>query len=388
MLPIALVLILLNLVSLAVLGATGWLGWTWYQGEWVADADGALTRVREDWRLWLALALLAWTLAGRWLVTPLLARADTVPTRPERVGGTQIEGMDGASLYVETIGPKDAAATVILTHGWGLDSTIWSYARAELGQRFRVMTWDLPGLGRSTPGQTGGISLNAFAANLAALIRTVDGPVILVGHSIGGMTIQTLARNYPEMVADRVAGLVLLNTTHVNPLRTIVFSPLFQLLRLPVLIPVMQLTILLQPLAWLMAWQSYLSGMAHIANRLGFGRFVTRSQLEHTTLLATRNPPGVLARGNLEMFEWDATATLPTITVPVLVIGGDLDIVTKLEASRTLAGAIPQARLEVIDGVNHMGFLERPSLYNAAIAAFVDQVTVAEPVQRRRLAFG
>ncbi len=371
--PIIFLLFFLNILSLAILGGAGWLGWSWFEGEMVADLDGGVTRVREDWRLWTALGLLAWSLLGRLVVSLLLTRGDTVPSKPERAGGVQRDGVDGASLYVETTGPA-GQATLILTHGWGQDSTIWNLAKADLGRRFRIISWDLPGLGRSTAATPNGVSLTAFAANLRSIIRTLDGPVILVGHSIGGMTIQTLARDFPEMMGREVAGLVLINTTYINPLRTIVFSRLFQLLRAPLIVPVMRLTILLQPLAWLAAWQGYLSGMAHVANRLGFGRFVTRSQLEHTTLLATRNPPGVLARGNLAMFEWDATATLPGIPIPVLVIGGDRDIVTKLEASRTIASAIPQARLQVVEDVNHMGFLERADLYNAAIADFSDQV--------------
>jgi pimeloyl-ACP methyl ester carboxylesterase len=52
------------------------------------------------------------------------------------------------------------------------------------------------------------------------------------------------------------------------------------------------------------------------------------------------------------------------------VIGGDLDIVTKLEASRTIAAAVPAGRLQVVAGVNHMGFLERADEYNQAILEF------------------
>lgn len=95
-----------------------------------------------------------------------------------------------------------------------------------------------------------------------------------------------------------------------------------------------------------------------------------RSQLEHTTLLATRNPPGVQARGNLAMFHWDATDTLKALDVPLLVLGGDKDIITKAEASRTIASE-GHGRLDVIEGVNHMGFLERADLYHQAIEAFV-----------------
>jgi pimeloyl-ACP methyl ester carboxylesterase len=153
-----------------------------------------------------------------------------------------------------------------------------------------------------------------------------------------------------------------------------VFSRLFQALRQPLLEPLLHLTIWLQPVAWLSAWQSYLSGSAHLANRFGFGRFVTRSQLEHTTLLATRNAPAVQARGNLAMFRWDATGALEGLQTPVLMIGGEVDIITKLEASREIARSAPEARLQMVDGVNHMGFLERANLYTAAIESFAESV--------------
>jgi pimeloyl-ACP methyl ester carboxylesterase len=93
------------------------------------------------------------------------------------------------------------------------------------------------------------------------------------------------------------------------------------------------------------------------------------------TLLSTRNPPGVSAKGNLAMFRWDATTYLERMTVPVLVLGGDQDIVTKLDASRTIADQVPGARLRVVEGVNHMGFLERADLYDQVIAEFANTVS-------------
>lgn len=169
-----------------------------------------------------------------------------------------------------------------------------------------------------------------------------------------------------------MAGVVLINTTHTNPLKTMVLSGLAQALRRPVLEPMLRLAIWLKPLAWLSAWQGYLSGSAHLANRFGFGAYVTRSQLEHTTLLATRNDPAVQAKGNLAMFRWDAEDGLANLKVPTLVIGGDADLVTKLEASREIVASAPAATLQVVEKVNHMGFLERADVYNQAIAAFVD----------------
>lgn len=366
---------LFGLISLALLPVAAYLVWSWWQGDLVTDLDGVQRRLRdEDWRLWVGLGLLAWSFLGRLLVTPLIAHGDDEPTWPERgVGEVRtLQSPSGASLYVELLGPTDGP-TVILTHGWGLDSTIWFYAKRELSRRFRVIVWDLPGLGKSKAG-AGEPSLEGFAVDLQTVLSLADGaPAVLVGHSIGGMTIQTLARDNPAALAG-VGGIVLLNTTYTNPLRTMIASPLAQALRWPVLEPLMRLAAWLQPLTWLFAWQGYVSGSAHMANRLGFGHYVTRSQLEHTTLLATRNPPGVLARGNLAMFDWDATGALAKVRCPVLIIGGEVDLVTKLEASRFIADSAPSGRLEPVEGVNHMGFLERADVYNQAIADFVDTV--------------
>ena len=380
---IPIVRLLLGLLSLAILGLAGYLLFSWYQGEVVVDAQEVAHRVREDWRLWTGLGLLAWSLLGRWIVTPLLARSDTDPSRPERGSGQMVAGAGETQLYVERHGPADGPV-IILTHGWGLDSTIWSYARRDLADRFRLLTWDLPGLGRSR--LAGELTLEVLAENLKAVVALAgERPVVLVGHSIGGMTIQTLARDHPELFGRAVAGVVLINTTYTNPLRTMILSPLMLALRRPVLEPLMRLAIGLQPLAWLGAWQGYLNGSAHIANRIGFGRWVTHSQLEHNTLLATRNPPGVLARGNLAMFRWDAEGALAGLDIPTLVLGGDMDIVTKLEASRHIVNTSLMATLEVVEEVNHMGFLERADVYNGAIARFVDTLSQAAPASAASL---
>ena len=377
------------LLSLALLAVAVYLLWSWYDGDLVRDGAGVLHRFREGWRLWTGLGLLAWSFLGRFILPLLVARRDSHPTHARRGHGQVFPGGGGASLYVETHGAPDAPV-IVMTHGWGLDSTIWHYAKQDLASKFRLVLWDLPGMGRSRLAKDGAVSLERFARDLLSVIeRAGPAPVLLVGHSIGGMTIQTLARDHPTLFASRVAGVVLVNTTYTNPLKTMALSGLAQALRRPVLEPMMRLAVWLQPLAWLSAWQSYLSGSAHLANRIGFGRAVTASQLEQTTLLTTRNPPGALAKGNLAMFRWDATAALPGLACPALVIGGDLDIVTKLEASSTIAAKAPGAELKVVEGVNHMGFLERSDLYNRAIADFasaVQPVAGPKPAARRRRA--
>lgn len=374
---IALSRALLGFVSLVLLAAAVWLLWSWWEGRLVADAVGTLYRERDDWRLWTGGALLAWSCLGRWPVLWMLARPDTDPTRPRREPGAFVEGAKGSHLYVESRGATEGMP-LVLTHGWGLDSTIWDYVSRDLGRNHRLVVWDLPGLGRSSAGP-GEISLPMFAVGLRRVVESVTaGPVILVGHSIGGMTIQTLARDHPEFMRDQVAGVILLNTTDTNPLRTMILSPVLTALQKPVIEPLMRLTVWLAPLARVAAWQGYLSGSAHVANRLGFGRQVTRSQLDHTTLLATRNSPAVQARGNRAMFHWDAEAAFADLETPLLVLGGRADIVTRPDAGRRIAASAPQGRYQEIDDVNHMGFLERADLYHAAIAAFAAEVAAAD----------
>lgn len=358
-----------TLLSLLILAAAIYLLSSWYAGEQVRDATGALYRQRDSWRLWTGLGLVAWSSLGRYVVLALTARRDQRATKPERSNGRMVASPTGSSLYVETHGPE-AGPPIIFTHGWGMDSTFWCYARQDLSDRFRLVLWDLPGLGKSKAADKNGISLEAFASDLATLLDTVGSrKPVLVGHSIGGMTIQTLLRDHPDL-QSRIAGLVLLNTTYTNPLKTMIFSGLLRSLQRPVLEPASKLMILLQPLVWLSKWQSYLSGSSHLAQRLGFGAFATRSQLEHTTLLTTRNPPAAQARGDLAMFHWDATGVLGRARVPVLIVGGDKDIVTKLEASEVMAEEGEKAELQVVHGVNHMGPMERADLYNRLIADF------------------
>lgn len=371
---------LFMLLSLAVLAASAYLLWQWYDGDLVERADGVAVRVRTDWYLWLGAALLAISFLGRLIVGPLLAKRDTDLSKPQRSNGGMIKGMSGSNLYVEQLGPVDAPV-IVLTHGWAMDSTIWFYAKRDLSQTFRVIAWDLPGMGKSEPASASAIALEEFAQDLRTVIE-LAGPrkVVLVGHSIGGMTIQTLARDHAAFYNAKVAGTVLVNTSYTNPLKTMILPRLAQAIRWPLLEPLMRLGIFLQPLLWLAAWQSYLSGTAHMSNRIGFGKFVTHSQLNHTTLLSTRNPPGNIHRGNLAMFRWDATHAMAKVTAPLLVLSGQLDIVTKPDAGLKIAKDGTEGSHRLIEGVNHMGFLERADVYNASIAAFA--MSVQQPSGR------
>jgi pimeloyl-ACP methyl ester carboxylesterase len=370
--------LLLSLVSLAILAAAIYLAWSWYEGYDVLYRDGSVRHFRgETWRLYTALGLTGWSFLGRFVILMFIPAGKTDPVE-ERAEASVITAPDGSALHVETTGPADRP-TIVLTHGWGLNATAWFYTKHALANRFRLVVWDLPGLGRSKPPTDGKFTIDRFAEALGAVVRSAgSGPVILVGHSIGGMTTQTFWRACPDDLRRRVAGIVLVDTTYENPLRTMWLSPLWNALRWPVIEPMSWLTIILSPLVWLSSWQGYLSGSNQLVMRLtGFGRFATRGQVDFTARLACKGSPGVQSKGNLAMFRWSATEVLPAISVPMLVLAGTKDIVTLPSASKFIADTAPGARLVQIDGAGHMGFMERADLYNEAIADFAAKVFAA-----------
>ncbi len=377
---------LLALGSLAIFATAAWLLWRWYDAWHVAETlnlpgpSGA--------PLWWGAGLMAFSLLGRFPILLLLGRAGiTAPAR--RAAALEIPGADGAVLHVEMEGAPQGPV-LVFTHGWGLSSRVWAEARADLGDRFGLVFWDLPGLGRSDrPG--GGYSLEGFAEDLHAVIDSLpdDRPVILVGHSIGGMTVQTFCARHPELLNRRVTAIVLENTTHTNPLETMILSRVFRPLQ-PMIRLALKLDTVLSPALWLMNWQAWLSGSTHVAALLaGFGARPTREQLDRTARLPTKNSPAVQARGNLAMLRWSITDDLPRIDVPALVFAGGRDLITREEAGEAIAAALPQARLVRVEDAGHMGPVEKAAFYNEQIADFADFIRLlhSRPAAASRRSF-
>jgi pimeloyl-ACP methyl ester carboxylesterase len=364
---------LIALVSLAVLVAGGYLLWSWWDIHQALEAGRAFGPDPE-WRLWLGGALLALSFLGRIPWIWLLSRGGEDAQRLRRSPGAAVRTPNGAVLHVEEHGPADAPALVFV-HGWGMDGSVWWDARRALANRFRIIIFDLAGLGRSKGPPDGRYSLDRFAEDLGAVLdQAAPRQAILVGHSIGGMILQTFARQRPDALGGQVMALVLENTSHTDPSGTTILGRPLQAMK-PVLELLMRLDVVLFPLVWLMNWQSYLSGSTHVAMRVGgFGTRPTRAQLEQVARLATRNSPAVQAKGNLAMMHWDATPDLRRLRIPTLVFIGGRDLVTVAQAGETIVAEAPQARPERQARAGHMGPLELSDAYNEAIADFADQI--------------
>lgn len=352
--------LLSNLITIALLSGAAYIFYQWYEGALVSDL----------W-LYLSIGLLLWSFLG---FLPLLllhrrGRDEPKPMRSDRV--KRLTRPDGSEIQVEFYG-SERAPTLLLTHGWGPDSTVWYYAKKQLSDRFRVIVWDLPGLGKSKKPRNRDYSLEKYARDLEAVLAQVeDRSVILLGHSMGAMIVLTFCRLFPEQLEQKIAGLILVDGTYTNPVKTTTLNKLLMVLQKPLLQPLLYLAIVLSPLLWLISWLSYLNGSTLLTTEIsGFTGRETRGQLNFSTLIGIKASPGILARGVLAMFKFDETATLPQISVPTLVVVGKSDIATRPFASQRISTEVPQAQLSVLSPGGHMALMESNQQFSEIIRAF------------------
>lgn len=144
-----------------------------------------------------------------------------------------VRAEDGVPLHVELAGAIDAPVTVVLTHGFTASLDEWSRQLPVLRDRARLVLWDHRGHGRSGWTPLTRATIDQTGRDLAVVLEatTPAGPVVLAGHSMGGMSIMALARQRPELFGPRVAGVLLLATSAGGLVRTGVLGRWVRLLR-------------------------------------------------------------------------------------------------------------------------------------------------------------
>ncbi|GAB3210441.1 alpha/beta fold hydrolase [Marinactinospora thermotolerans] len=287
---------------------------------------------------------------------------------------------DGALLRVFLRGPDDAPLTVVLCHGWFLSSDTWRLQVSALFSgrsgiepgRVRVVRWEQRGHAGSTLGARrvdGGL----LGAGLAAVIREFapTGPVVLGGHCVGGVAVCALAAAHPDLVADRVRGLLLVSVPSGRPApegpglpRAARVSALARrgvlgaLAALPG--PVEHLRALL-PAHW--------SAHQALVRRTLFGRHADPMLVRECAELLHATPTAVIAAFRPEVVASGAPR-FPTALrdVAVRIMLGEEDRLTPAHHGDALARALPDARLDLLPGVGHVPMLESPRLVEERLA--------------------
>jgi pimeloyl-ACP methyl ester carboxylesterase len=228
--------------------------------------------------------------------------------------------------------------TVVLVHGAGGSADLWQPQFDGLADVARLVAIDLPGHGPLRG--RGGASVPAYADWLAGFLTALDaGPVVLVGHSMGGAIAQTLALARP----DHLTGLVLIGTAA----RLRVLPRLVELLR-----------------------DRSVEGL-RLIRELSFTDGAPPEGVETFERVLREGAPLVTLGDFLACDRFDVRDRLAGIRVPTLVLTGAEDRLTPLKGGRILADTIPGARLVEVPAAGHFPQLEQPTPVNAAIREFL-----------------
>ena len=258
---------------------------------------------------------------------------------------------DGATLAVTIAGPADGPL-VVLSHCWTGSRALWGpVADRLIEDGCRVVLYDQRGHGGSTDGDQVH-SIPMLGDDLRAVLTEIDArDAVLVGHSMGGMSVQSYLTEHPVDFKERVQGVVLVATAAKVLGRAI---------------PAALATRLMGEGA--LEW-SRRGSVGYVMARRSLGRGARRADVE-LTLDGLARTTGLARAGFLTaMAGMDLHAGLQAIDVPTAVLVGTRDRLTPPRLARELVSSIPGARLVVLPGAGHMLPLEAPDQIVHAIRA-------------------
>ena len=285
---------------------------------------------------------------------------------------------DGTRIAYRTLGPRDGPPLVLLD-GLSCAGFVFRDLEPRLAERFRVLHLHYRGHGRSgLPRDPGACTLPHLAADVAELLEhDALEPAVLVAHSMGVQVALEVALRSP----GRVRALVLMCGAPGRVLDTFRHTDLGRRL-----LPWIDLGTRTwrEPIA--RALRAVLpSGLAYavaVASEIKGDRVAQADLMPYLEHFA-RMPLDLFTAMLTDAAERTSEAWLGRVGAPALVIAAEDDGFTPVARSRDLATALPHAELEVIARASHLGPLERPDAFWAALSAFVDAHGLALPPAAR-----
>ncbi|MFE3543660.1 alpha/beta fold hydrolase [Nocardia sp. NPDC059177] len=289
----------------------------------------------------------------------------------------QVSTRDGVELTVREYGPRSAELTVVLVHGHCLRTESWSDVREALRREHpgaRVVCYDHRGHGESATAPRQTYNLEQLADDLHDVLDAVapTGPVVLVGHSMGGMTVLSYVSRYRAEIGSRIVGAGLVATA-ASGLADVGFG---RLLRNPI-IAVFQAAVRRAPRLMQHAKVLACKVFAPVVRTAEFGdRQVSARVLALAE--AMHNATSIVTMATfLSAFKtFDRTDALPALSaIPTLILCGSADLMTPPSHSIAMAAAVDYADFVQIDGAGHSVILEQPAQVATAIARLVGRAS-------------
>lgn len=291
---------------------------------------------------------------------------------------------DGARIFIEEVGPESARAAIFI-HGSVLRTDVWHYQMEGLGGH-RLVFADLRGHGQSTPKGSEPYEIPTLVDDLVAVLDELElEEAVVVGHSVGGMIALQLAHERPDLLGDRIKGLVLVNTSHGPVTETLIGSSVIARLERITRLPFDAIGTQHERID---RWRKRVRpsdaifwGVALSA----FGRNASPAQIDFVYRMLSETPTEVIFDLVRCYRGFDMSGHLDEVTVPALIIAGDHDRITLPRASYHLAAHLPKAELHVFEGCGHQAMMERHDEFNRLVTEFLND-TLGAPNKARRKA--
>ncbi len=290
---------------------------------------------------------------------------------------------DGTLLYVEVDqadpGTCGAASglTIVFAHGYALNLDSWHYQRQALRGRARLVLYDQRSHGRSGRADFDTHHVDQLGRDLGTVIDELAplGPLMLIGHSMGGMTVMALADQRPELFVDRVFGVALLSTSAGGLSQGTLGLPSAIGHVLHRLAPSVAATLARRKgMVERLRWGN--SDLGLLITRLySFGSTASDQAGRFVASMVASTPVDVVAEFLPALQEHDKRSALGVFQgVEMLVLVGATDRLTPREQSEDIVALVPGAEYVVIPDSGHMVTLEKHELVDEHLLDLLDRV--------------
>jgi len=292
--------------------------------------------------------------------------------------GCVVTTPDGVDLVVREVGAADAAVTVVFVHGFCMSMGAFHFQRRELAQQWgdsvRMVFYDQRGHGLSGEAAPRTYTVEQLGCDLETVLALLAprGSVVLVGHSMGGMTVLSHARQFPARYGPHIVGAAIISSAAEGLSR----SPLGEILQNPALEAARFVTRYAPNLVH-RGRGAVRSVLGPILQAASFGdRSVSPTVARYSEQMIHNTPVTTMVGFLHALGVHNESAGLEVLArIPTLIACGSADVLTLPEHSEEMAEVLPKAELLIVGGAGHLVQLEQPEPIDDALVRLVAHAT-------------
>lgn len=247
---------------------------------------------------------------------------------------------------------RGSGPAVVMIHGYPLNHSIWEN-QFQFSSHFRLLLPDLPGFGQSSPDKN--LTMESCADEVIGILDKRNiGRAVVLGHSMGGYILLSLAERYPQRLA--AIGLICTQAgSDSDEVRANRFKTIER--------------IRTEGLEFIQTLMS--------EKLLAPDNFKSRPELSQKLkrIIGNASVEGVISALQAMANRKNHEPTLPAIAIPALIITGSNDVLVAPEKSEWMANLLPQSRLVKMEGAGHLAMMEKPAEFNQALNEFLKSLS-------------